>query len=77
MEIFGDTVTPSFGKSHVKEESVFVASTEENEVYFFNRLGDFGCRGGRDFERSTAFIIGLRTGVLMAIFTLGKQSQKD
>ncbi len=46
LKIFGDTVSPSFGKSDVKEESVFVASNEEKEVYYSNRW-----RGGRDFGR--------------------------
>ena len=46
LKIFGDTVSPSFGKSDVKEESVFVASNEEGEAYYSSRW-----RGGRDFGR--------------------------
>ena len=34
LKIFGDTGSPSFGKSDVKEESVFVASNEEGEAYY-------------------------------------------
>eukprot|EP00112_Aurelia_sp_Birch-Aquarium-sp1_P008508 Seg1939.7 transcript_id=Seg1939.7/GoldUCD/mRNA.D3Y31 product="hypothetical protein" protein_id=Seg1939.7/GoldUCD/D3Y31 len=44
LKIYGDTVSPYFGKSNVKEESVFVASNEE--AYYFNRW-----RGGRDCGR--------------------------
>eukprot|EP00112_Aurelia_sp_Birch-Aquarium-sp1_P025873 Seg886.5 transcript_id=Seg886.5/GoldUCD/mRNA.D3Y31 product="hypothetical protein" protein_id=Seg886.5/GoldUCD/D3Y31 len=44
LKIFGGTVSPCFGKSNVKEESVFVASNEE--AYYSNRW-----RRGRDFGR--------------------------
>ena len=46
LKIFGDTVSPSFGKSDVKEEALFVASNEEGEAYYSSRW-----RGGRDFGR--------------------------
>ena len=44
LKIFGDAVSPSFGKLDMKEESVFVVSNEEGEAYYSNRL-----REGRDF----------------------------